>query len=94
MVVNIIEKKVPGYGYSFIGIDGNGIVVLRGEYSYNSGSGLWDGYYQYGRTSVEKNYAVTKSVAKYATPEKLCYRFLRDMLAEEKSIIVNKIVEL
>lgn len=94
MVVNIIEKKVPGYGYEFLGIDGNGIVVLRGGYSYNRGSGIWDGYYRYGTNRAEKNYVVPKSVAEYATPEKLCYRFLRDMLAEEKSIIVNNIVEL
>lgn len=94
MVVNIIEKKVSGYDYEFLGIDGNGIVVIRGGYSYNRGSGFWEGYYRYGRNSVEKNYAVPKSVAEFATPEKLCYRFLWDMLAEEKSIIVNNIVEL
>lgn len=93
MVVNIIEKKVPGYGYSFIGIDGNGIVVLRGGYSYNSGAGIWDGYYRYGRTGGEKQFDVPKLVAEYATPERLCYKFLRDMLAEEKNLIVNQVID-
>ena len=93
MVVNIIVKENGGYNHSFIGIDGNGIKVLRGEYTYNPGSGLFEGYFDYGRTSVEKNFAVPKAVAHYATAEKLCYKFLKEMIAEEKSIIVNHVID-
>lgn len=94
MVVNIIVKKDVGYyDFSFIGIDGNGIVVLRGGYAYDKSAGLFDGYYRSGRNSVEKSYAIPKGLADYATAEKLCRKFMRDMLAEEKNLIVNQVID-
>lgn len=88
MVVNIVINR-----NSFIGIDGNGIVVLDGMYDYYDQMEIWYGHFKYGPRGSIQNYKVNKSKREYFDSKKhFDDKYLRELLSQEKCLTINKII--
>lgn len=88
IVVNIVI-----HGNSFIGIDGNGIVVLKGSFDYFKDMEIWHGDFQLGPRGRVNNYRVNKNRAEYFENKKaLDDKYLREMFGLENGLIANKII--
>lgn len=88
MVVNIVVDK-----NRFIGIDGNGIVVLGGDFEYLKDMEIWHGYFKYGPRGQVHTFRVNKSSDEYFAGKKMYdEKYLREMFAAEKLLIINKVI--
>lgn len=88
IVVNIVI-----HGNCFIGIDGNGIVVLKGSFDYYKDMEIWHGDFQLGPRGRANNYKANKNKDEYfASPKAYNDKYIREMFAMENNLIVNKII--
>ena len=91
MVVNIVVALNACDDFDFIGIDGNGIKVMKGGFSYNNEEEVFEGYCTYGRTNLGIQRKINREKY-YHDARPLQDKFIREMISEDEDIYVNKII--